>query len=148
MVPARRACKKDRDALSDTELTSVVDVAMKLPSLPSNAVANAAAAMVLSASLALSPLTASPALAAARTVGEVQTSGLIFKDTLRVEAFDDPKVDGVLLYLSDFQRPVTEKISKGDIFSDPSQGGLACSRKGDVVVKQGAAAALNVLYKI
>tara|TARA_B110000046_G_C12751887_1_gene297104 strand:+ start:196 stop:621 length:426 start_codon:yes stop_codon:yes gene_type:complete len=68
-------------------------------------------------------------------VGEVQTSGLVFKDTLRIEHFDDPKVDGVNLYLSDFQRPISEKLAKGDIFSDPSQGGLSCSKAGPVTVK-------------
>ena len=38
------------------------------------------------------------------------------------------------LYLSDFERPVAEKLAKGDVFSDPSQGGLACGYKGTVVV--------------
>ena len=50
----------------------------------------------------------------------------------------DPKVSGVQLYLSDFQRPVTEKLARGDIFSDPSQGGLTCSRAGPVVVSASA----------
>ena len=55
-----------------------------------------------------------------------------------MEAFPDPKVSGVQLYLSDFSRPVTEKLSKGDIFSDPSQGGLSCSHNGRVVVSSEA----------
>ena len=42
------------------------------------------------------------------------------------------------MYLSDFQRPVTEKLAKGDIFSDPSQGGLSCSHKGKVTVAASA----------
>ena len=64
---------------------------------------------------------------------------MVFKDTLRVEAFNDPKVSGVQLYLSDFQRPVTEKLAKGDLFSDPSNGGLSCShRPGKVVVDSSA----------
>lgn len=133
---------------------------MKLPTGP---IANAAAALVLSSALIATP----PAIAAPRTIGEMQTSGLVFKDTLRVEgvcswekkgacaatcslqpcltvkchngaslfaAFEDPKVAGVQLYLSDFQRPVTEKLAKGDIFSDPSQGGLTCSHRGQVRV--------------
>ena len=109
---------------------------MRLP-VP-NAVANAAAAFALSAALAGTPLVALPtpafAEAGKRVIGEIQGSGLVFKDTLRVEAFDDPKVQGVQLYLSDFQRPVTEKLAKGDIFSDPSQGGLSCSHSGKVIV--------------
>jgi len=76
-------------------------VTMKLPTGP---IANAAAALVLSSALIATP----PAIAAPRTIGEMQTSGLVFKDTLRVEAFEDPKVAGVQLYLSDFQRPVTD----------------------------------------
>ena len=50
-------------------------------------------------------------------------------------------MSGVQLYLSDFQRPVTEKLSNGDIFSDPSQGGLTCSHKGRVVVSSAASTA-------
>lgn len=37
--------------------------------------------------------------AESRVVGNIQTSGLIFKDTLKVTAFDDPKVQGVTLYI-------------------------------------------------
>ena len=62
--------------------------------------------LVLAGALSFAPMTVFPAMAAPRVVGEVQTSGLIFKDTLKVEAFDDPKVAGVQLYLSDFMRPV------------------------------------------
>ena len=65
-----------------------------------------------------------------KTVAEIPASGLIFKDVIKVQRFSDPKVQGVQLYLSDFQRPVTEKLAKGDIFSDPSSGGLTCSHKG------------------
>lgn len=39
------------------------------------------------------------------------------QDKLNVEGFTDPKVDGVTLYLSDFSRPVADKILNGDIFS-------------------------------
>ena len=42
------------------------------------------------------------------------------------------------LYLSDFQRPVAEKLAKGDVFSDPSQGGLSCSHRGKVTVSAAA----------
>ena len=97
-----------------------------------------ACSLALCAALTLSPLIPTAALADSRTVGEVTTSGLVFKDTLRVEAFDDPKVSGVQLYLSDFQLPVTEKLAKGDIFSDPSQGGLSCQAAGKVVVSGAA----------
>ena len=39
----------------------------------------------------------------------------------QVDAFADPKVEGVTLYVSDFERPVVERVQK-DFFSDPSRG--------------------------
>ena len=42
-----------------------------------------------------------------REIGSISTSGLIFKDTLKINAFKDPKVDGVIIYLADFERPLT-----------------------------------------
>ena len=75
---------------------------MRLPSLPSLPSANVAlppsvAAACISVALTMAPLTAlpGPACADQRVIGEVQGSGLVFKDTLKVEAFDDPKVSGV-----------------------------------------------------
>jgi len=46
-----------------------------------------------------------------RTIGQISGSGLVFKDTLVVESFDDPKVKGVTLYISNFERPLTGKLS-------------------------------------
>ena len=43
-------------------------------------------------------------------------------------ALADPLVDGVTVYLSDFKRSVSAKLSSGDIFSEPSQTSLACVR--------------------
>lgn len=34
-----------------------------------------------------------------------------------MEAFEDPQVKGVTLYLSDFSRPVADKLMNGDMFS-------------------------------
>ncbi len=45
-----------------------------------------------------------------RTIGKISGSGLVFKDTLVVESFDDPKVRGVTLYVSNFERPLTGEI--------------------------------------
>mmetsp|Transcript_27363 Transcript_27363/g.82102 ORF Transcript_27363/g.82102 Transcript_27363/m.82102 type:complete len:194 (-) Transcript_27363:24-605(-) len=63
-----------------------------------------------------------------RQIGSITASGLVFKDKLVIDAFEDPKVEGVTLYVSDFERPVTERLQK-DFFSDPSTAGLACSRR-------------------
>jgi len=64
-----------------------------------------------------------------RTIGSLSGSGLVFKDTLTIESFDDPKVQGVTLYISNFQRPLTERLQKG-FFSDPSSASVSCVRTG------------------
>jgi len=69
-----------------------------------------------------------------RQVADIPASGLIFKDSINVEAFQDPKVQGVTLYISDFRRPLTERLAK-DFFSDPSQASVACVRTGPVTMK-------------
>lgn len=69
-----------------------------------------------------------------RTVGEISGSGFVFKDTLKVEAFEDPKIEGVTLYISDFSRPITDRLQK-DFFSDPSQASIACAVSGNPVIK-------------
>lgn len=98
---------------------------------------------VLSASLFLgsaftgmAALTAAPQPASAnesKVVGQLKGSGLVFKDTLSIERFEDPKVKGVVLYISNFDRPVTEKFSKGNFFNDPSYASVACARTGQKV---------------
>lgn len=72
--------------------------------------------------------------AGSTVIGEIAGSGLIFKDTLVVEQFDDPKVKGVSLYISNFQKPMTEKIAKGEIFSDPSFASVSCARTGPITI--------------
>jgi len=64
----------------------------------------------------------------ARVVGTLKGSGLVFKDTLQVEAFEDPKVKGVFLYVANFQIPVTERLTGGNFFSDPSSASVTCAR--------------------
>jgi catabolite regulation protein CreA len=43
------------------------------------------------------------------------------------------QVQGVTLYVSNFQRPLTERLSK-DFFSDPSYASVACAKTGPVAV--------------
>jgi len=83
-----------------------------------------------------SPLLAPPPAHAAestRVVGQIKGSGLVFKDTLQVEAFQDPKVKGVYLYVSNFQIPITERLG-GNFFNDPSSASVACARTGKVAI--------------
>ncbi|GMI15168.1 hypothetical protein TrVE_jg7164 [Triparma verrucosa] len=62
-----------------------------------------------------------------RTVGSISGSGLVFKDTLNIESFVDPKIPEVSLYISNFQRPITERISSGaNFFNDPSFASVGC----------------------
>lgn len=78
----------------------------------------------------------SPALAGnSRLVAEIPTSGFVFKDKLKVEAFADPNVPGVTLFLGDFERPLTEKLS-GDFFDDPTSSTLSCVQTGPITDKQ------------
>ena len=86
--------------------------------------------------LAASLLVSNPLPVAAessRVVGQLQGSGLLFKDTLQIESFEDPKVKGVTLYISNFQRPLTERLTS-NFMSDPSDASVSCARTGPVVV--------------
>jgi catabolite regulation protein CreA len=74
-----------------------------------------------------------PATADSRVVGQLSGSGLVFKDTLQIESFDDPKVKGVTLYISNFQRPLTERLTSS-FMTDPSSTSVSCARTGPVVV--------------
>jgi catabolite regulation protein CreA len=82
-------------------------------------------------------LTAGPAHANQK-VAEFATSGLIpvpgvFRDTVQVIEFEDPGVEGVTLYFTDYSRSLVEKLAK-DPFGDPSQSSVTCVATGTVRV--------------
>lgn len=79
------------------------------------------------------PIVPVASAAESRIIGELKGSGLVFKDTLEIESFSDPKVKGVTLYVSNFQRPLTERLSK-DFFSDPSSAAVGCARTGKIEI--------------
>ena len=82
----------------------------------------------------LGMLTGNAALAddtSSKIIGQIPASGIIFKDIVKVERVEDPKVKGIELYVSDFQRPITDRLSK-DFFSDPSQAAVTCVRTGPI----------------
>eukprot|EP00544_Gedaniella_sp_CCMP2646_P005492 CAMPEP_0202480462 /NCGR_PEP_ID=MMETSP1361-20130828/443_1 /ASSEMBLY_ACC=CAM_ASM_000849 /TAXON_ID=210615 /ORGANISM="Staurosira complex sp., Strain CCMP2646" /LENGTH=221 /DNA_ID=CAMNT_0049107899 /DNA_START=16 /DNA_END=681 /DNA_ORIENTATION=- len=84
-----------------------------------------------------------PSLAdGSRVVGELRGSGLVFKDTLEIESFEDPKVKGITLYISNFQRPLTERLSK-DFFSDPSDASVTCVKTGTIQIADNIATVKN-----
>ena len=63
-------------------------------------------------------------LAQAETLGEVETSGLLFKDSLTIEAFDDPTLQGVTCY--------TTVHNKALSFEDSSSTSLSCRKTGKI----------------
>ena len=83
---------------------------------------------------ALTLLLAAASLAHAEPIGSVDTAfKLIGPDhKIVVDAHDDPKVQGVQLYVSNFQRPITERL-QGDFFDDPALAAVTCLRTGKVV---------------
>lgn len=89
---------------------------------------------VVSSFLAGAALVATSASAAEpRTIAQISGSGLVFKDTLVVESFDDPKVRGVTLYVSNFERPLTERVQK-DFFTEPSYASVTAVKTGPIEV--------------
>ena len=66
-------------------------------------------------------------------IAAIPASGLIFKDILNVNRVRDPKVEGVKLYVSDFQRGISDRLGS-DFFGDPTSAALACAKVGRVRV--------------
>ena len=90
---------------------------------------------IASASLSVALATFMPNVCYAnvREIGDIETTGLLLKDTLKVNAFTDPKVDGVTLFISDFDRPALEKLS--NVFDDPSSASISCVKSGPIAIK-------------
>jgi len=57
--------------------------------------------------------------------------GVVFRDTVTVDRIPDPSVEGVTLFLSSVERPLTDRLSK-DFFGDPASASLAVARTGPV----------------
>lgn len=71
-------------------------------------------------------LTLLAAIAAhAETIGAVETSGLFLKDTVSVQAFDDPTIEGVTCYTTVHKRALP--WSEGS-----SSVSLACRKTGEI----------------
>ena len=100
---------------------SAVAAALGLLAAPARLWAEEAAAVAADGGLADAKIAAIPA------------SGLIFKDILNVNRVRDPKVEGVELYVSDFQRGISDRLGS-DFFGDPTSAALACAKVGRVRV--------------
>ena len=79
---------------------------------------------ILSASLGFQP-----ACGDTRLLSEFSTSGIIFKDTLRVTAISDPKLPAISIFLTDYEKPVTEKFLS---FDDPATSSITCVRTAHI----------------
>ncbi len=55
-------------------------------------------------------------------------------NSIVVEAFADPKVDGVTCHLTRFSRSLIDRLSKGNWFVDPSNSSIACRQTGPITV--------------
>ncbi len=51
-----------------------------------------------------------------------------------IEAIADPKVAGVTCHISYFDRSLWDRLSKGNIFEDPSNSSIACRQTGPITV--------------
>jgi CreA protein len=60
----------------------------------------------------------------AETIGQVETKGVFFKDKLKIEAFDDPSIQGVTCYTTVHDRALS--------LSDSSSTSLSCRQTGEI----------------
>lgn len=74
-------------------------------------------------------------VAHAREIASIPTTGFLFKDSLKVTSFNDPKVEGVALYIADIDRSITDKLHS-DYFSDPSSSSIACTKSGPITLSK------------
>ena len=70
-----------------------------------------------------------PTTSSGRAIGSIPASGIIFKDIVRVDRIDDPKVKGVELYVSQFERPLVDRLA-GDFGRSSASGAVTCVRVG------------------
>lgn len=86
------------------------------------------------------PLTAALALSIALSVTSAQAEevGRVGVDWVGndvvVEAFADPKVQGVTCHVAYFSRSVIDRLSQGNWFEDPSYSAVDCAATGPVVL--------------
>ena len=83
--------------------------------------------LALALTLALAALPA-----AAEEVGRVGVDWV--GNDVVVEAFADPKVQGVTCHVAYFSRSVIDRLSQGNWFEDPSYSAVDCAATGPVVL--------------
>ncbi|MFD3189927.1 CreA family protein [Sedimentitalea sp. HM32M-2] len=74
----------------------------------------------------------SVSLAQAEKVGNVDVDWL--GNDIIIEAFADPKVDGVTCHVAYFERGLIDRLQKGNWFEDPSNSSISCRQTGEITV--------------
>lgn len=63
----------------------------------------------------------------AEVLGSIETSGMVFKDSLQIEAFDDPYLSGVTCYIALPKKSLS--------FSDQTDASISCRKTGKITGK-------------
>ncbi|MCX8996448.1 CreA family protein [Rhizobiaceae bacterium BDR2-2] len=70
--------------------------------------------------------------ARAEVVGEVGVDWI--GNDIIVEAFADPKIEGVTCHVSYFERGLIDRLKNGNWFEDPSNNSIACRQTGVLTI--------------
>lgn len=65
-------------------------------------------------------------------VGDVSVDWL--GGDIKIEAINDPKVQGVTCHVAYFDRGLIDRLRNGEVFSDPSNSSIACRQTGPIVI--------------
>ena len=65
-------------------------------------------------------------------VGDVNVDWL--GSDIKIEAIEDPKVQGVTCHIAYFDRGIIERLRNGEVFSDPSNSSIACRQTGPLII--------------
>lgn len=68
----------------------------------------------------------------AEQVGSVDVDWL--GNDILIEAFADPKVEGVTCHVAYFDRGVIDRLQKGNWFEDPSNASVSCRQTGPITI--------------
>lgn len=82
--------------------------------------------------LILAMLLALPAAASAEVVGKVGVDWV--GNDILIDAFADPKVQGVTCHIAYFDRSIIDRLSNGNWFEDPSYSAVDCTQTGPITV--------------
>ena len=77
-------------------------------------------------------LALSGAIAQAEEVGNVDVDWL--GNDIVIEAFADPKVQGVTCHVAYFERGLIDRLQKGNWFEDPSNSSISCRQTGAIEI--------------